>query len=44
MQRWATLGAMVLLAAGCAGNAGSAQSDGWISLFDGQLRIGPPAF
>lgn len=40
MQRWATLGAMALLAVGCAGNAGTAQSDGWISLFDGQTLNG----
>jgi hypothetical protein len=41
MRRWAATGAMLLLATGCSGVQGIAQSDdGWISLFDGRTLDG----
>lgn len=40
MRQWATLGGMALLALGCSGMPGNAQSDGWVSLFDGETLNG----
>jgi hypothetical protein len=41
MRRWAAVTAIALLATGCSGVQGSAQTeDGWISLFDGETLNG----
>ena len=40
MRRATLIAAAVLVAAGCSGATGNAQSDGWISIFDGQTLNG----